>query len=216
MKVGTDGVLLGAWADVAGAENVLDIGTGSGIIALMLAQRSAQLIIQAVEIDNDAAEQASDNFRESNWSSRIAVHNVALQDYFPARQFDLIITNPPYFNRSLPAPNRVRNNVRHTSALSYDELLSATVRLLLPVGRFNVILPFNEGVIFTELAQRYGLYCSRRFHFRTRKEKPIERTLLEFRYEKSTIDEGLILLYEEGTNWSTSYIDLTAEFYLRK
>lgn len=216
MKVGTDGVLLGAWVDLTRAKNVLDIGTGCGLIALMLAQRSAELTIQAVEIDKDAAEQAAENIRRSIWADRINVHNIAVQDYLPQTQFDLIITNPPYFNRSLEPPNKKRNTVRHTSTLSYDQLLFAVVRWLLPNGRFSLILPFTEGILFTELALQYSLFCTRRFQFRTRKEKPIERTLLEFQRESRTIEEGEILLYESGSNWSNAYTDLTSAFYLKK
>ncbi|HEY5918377.1 MAG TPA: methyltransferase [Chryseolinea sp.] len=216
MKVGTDAVLLGAWVDVSGAENVLDIGTGSGVITLMLAQRTTDSVkIESVEIEKSAADQAAENFRDSPWSSRIAVHQLAAQDYFPAIRFDLIVTNPPYFNKSLQPPDKVRHQVRHTASLSYEHLLSAVTRLLTSQGRFNVILPYQEGIVFTELAVGQGLFCKRRYHFRTRKEKAVERTLLEFTTHAQNIDEGEILLYENGLDWSTSYRSLISDFYIK-
>ncbi len=214
MKVGTDAVLLGSWVDVSGAENVLDIGTGSGVIALMLAQRTTDSVkIESVEIEKNAADQASENFRNSPWSSRIAVHQLAAQDYFPTCRFDLIVTNPPYFNNSLEPPDKVRHQVRHTTSLSYEHLLSTVERLLTSKGRFDVILPYQQGIEFSALALRHGLFCKRRYHFRTRKEKTLERTLLEFTARPSTVDEGEILLYESDLEWSTSYRSLIADFY---
>ena len=216
MKVGTDAVLLGAWVDLSGAENVLDIGTGSGVIALMLAQRTTDSIkIESVEIEKSAADQAAENFKDSPWSSRIAIHQLAAQDYFPAIRFDLIVTNPPYFNKSLEPPDKVRHQVRHTASLSYEHLLSTVTRLLTSQGRFNVILPYQEGIVFTELAVKHGLFCKRRYHFRTRKDKAVERTLLEFTTHVQNIDEGEILLYENGLDWSTSYRNLISDFYIK-
>jgi len=216
MKVGTDAVLLGSWVDVTSAENILDIGTGSGVIALMLAQRTTDSVsIESVEIEKSAADQASENFRNSPWSSRIAVHQLAAQDYFPPRRFDLIVTNPPYFNKSLQPPDKVRHAVRHTTSLSYEHLLSTVTRLLTSQGRFDVILPYKEGIEFSELALRHGLFCKRRYHFRTRKEKALERTLLEFATQAFNVDEGEILLYENDLEWSTSYRSLISEFYTK-
>ena len=216
MKVGTDAVLLGAWVDVSGVENVLDVGTGCGVIALMAAQRTTDSVkIESVEIEKSAADQASENFRNSPWSSRIVVHQLAAQDYFPAVRFDLIVTNPPYFNKSLEPPDKVRHQVRHTASLSYEQLLSTVTRLLTSQGRFDVILPYQEGIIFSELAVRHGLFCKRRYQFRTRKEKALERTLLEFTTHACNVDEGEILLYENDLEWSTSYRSLISDFYTK-
>jgi tRNA1Val (adenine37-N6)-methyltransferase len=216
MKVGTDAVLLGAWVDVSDAEDILDIGTGSGVIALILAQRTANSTrLESVEIEKNSAEQASANVCNSPWSSRIGVHQVAVQDYFPAKRFDLIVTNPPYFVKSLPPPDQGRLHVRHTTSLSYDELLSAVVRLLASRGRFNVILPYQEAKVFTKLASQYQLFCNRRYHFRTRKEKPMERTLLEFSIGTQSLDEGEILLYDHDLEWSQSYRSLISDFYIK-
>ncbi|HMG93828.1 MAG TPA: methyltransferase [Chryseolinea sp.] len=216
MKVGTDAVLLGAWVDVSAAENILDIGTGSGVIALMLAQRTANSTqVESVEIEKNSADQAAENVSKSPWFSRVGVHQLAVQDYFPVARFDLIVTNPPYFNKSLRPPDKGRHQVRHTSSLSYDDLLSAVVRLLTSHGRFNVILPYQEAMVFSELASRYQLFCTRICHFKTRREKPVERTLLEFSTSAQSLDEGEILLYDHDLEWSTSYRSLISDFYIK-
>ena len=216
MKVGTDAVLLGAWVNVTDAQSILDIGTGSGVIALVLAQRTKESVrIESVEIEKDDADQALENFNSSPWSSRMSVHHVPLQEFRPSHQFDMIVTNPPYFNRSLEPPSTKRQQVRHTTTLSYDELLSAVVRLLAENGRFNLILPFQEALMFSELAFRYGLFCSRRYYFKTRREKPVERILMEFTMQAKSMIEGEILLYENGLEWSPSYRGLIADFYIK-
>lgn len=214
MKVGTDAVLLGAWVNVIDAENVLDIGTGSGVIALILAQRTSDSSkIYSVEIEKDAAEQAVENIQSSPWPSKVSVQQVAIQDYFPDVRFDLIVSNPPYFNKSLKPPDNARHQVRHTASLSYDELLSAVVRLLSSRGKFNLILPYQEAINFTELAVGHKLICTRRHHFQTRTEKAVERTLLEFSKISEPIDEGEILLYDKGVEWSPGYRSLVTDFY---
>jgi tRNA1Val (adenine37-N6)-methyltransferase len=216
MKVGTDAVLLGAWVDVSNAENILDIGTGSGVIALMLAQRTANSTqLECVEIEKKSAEQALENVVTSPWPSRIRVHQLAVQEYFPKTRFDLIVTNPPYFNNSLLPPDKGRHLVRHTSSLSYDELLSAAVRLLTPDGRFNVILPYQEAIDFSESAKAHQFFCTRRYHFKTRTEKPVERTLLEFSMNIRPTDDGEIVLYHQGLEWSASYRSLISDFYIK-
>jgi tRNA1Val (adenine37-N6)-methyltransferase len=214
MKVGTDGVLLGAWVDIRDAHNILDIGTGSGVIALMLAQRtSGAANIESVEIEKDAADQAAENFRTSPWPSKVSVQQVAIQNYFPPVRFDLIVSNPPYFNKSLKPPDETRHQVRHTALLPYDELLKAAARLLSPAGRLSLILPYQEAITFVELAERYELFCTRRYHFRTRIEKAVERTLLEFCSIREPVDEGELLLYDKGVEWSATYRNLVSDFY---
>ena len=216
MKVGTDAVLLAAWADVSAAQQILDIGTGSGVIALMIAQRTPPSAhIDTVEIEKESADQAAENFSNSPWRSRLKVHQLPIQEFFPPLQFDLIITNPPYFNKSLEPPGEKRHHVRHTVTLNYEELLSAVDRLLTSNGRFNLILPFKEAILFTDLASPYGLFCSRRYDFKTRSEKPCERTLMEFSRQVQSVDTGEILLYDKGVEWSSSYQVLMSQFYLK-
>jgi tRNA1Val (adenine37-N6)-methyltransferase len=216
MKVGTDGVLLGAWVNPGDAKYILDIGTGSGVIALMLAQRTAaDVIIDAVEVERQDAEQAEENIALSPWPAKILVHQGPVQQYSPGRQYDLIVSNPPYFVNSLEPPNQRRIEARHTLLLSHEDLLLSTTRLLSQNGRFSVILPYNEGLHFIERAKFYNLCCTRQWSFRTRREKPIERWLLEFSFLYRSTEQGEILLYNEGNDWSQEYRDMTRNFYLK-
>ena len=217
MKVGTDAVLLGAWVHVGNAQTILDIGTGSGTIALMIAQRSVDTAasIDAVEIEEMDALQAEENFITSPWRSRIHLHHVAIQQFRSYKYYDVIISNPPYFNNSQRPPDSKRHQARHTVTLPYDELIDATLRLLSTDGSFNVILPFTEGLHFIELARQCGLFCSRQFGFRTKVQKPIERWLLEFRKTETSIETGEIVLYQDNETWSDEYVKLTSDFYLK-
>jgi len=215
MKVGTDAVLLGAWVNVDQAQTILDVGTGNGTIALMLAQRSSDdASIAAVEIEAAEVMQTKENFKSSPWYDKVHLHHTSIQNFFPEIKYDLIVSNPPYFNDSQRPPDAKRHQARHTVTLSYQELIDAVLRLLKNDGRFNVILPFTEGLQFIELAGSVGLFCSRQHSFRTRAEKPIERWLLEFSKHQTDKETGEILLYDADQKWSEGYITLTADFYL--
>lgn len=219
MKVGTDAVLLGAWAHVANASRILDIGSGSGIIALMAAQRTPPTTrIDAVEIEEQDAAQAAENFSASPWGDRLHVYVSAIQEFTPPRPpslYDVIVTNPPYFINSQEPPSKRRHEARHTVTLDHGDLLAAAGHLLLPQGTFNVVLPYTEGLQFITLAQQHGFFCSRQYSFRTREGKPIERWLLEFSRTERDIESGEILLYKEKEEWSDSYMALTRDFYLK-
>jgi tRNA1Val (adenine37-N6)-methyltransferase len=219
MKVGTDAVLLGAWARVANANRILDIGTGSGIIALMVAQRSMPTTrIDAVEIEEQDAAQAAENFSGSPWSERLHIHVGPIQGFTPpgaASPYDAIVSNPPYFINSQEPPNKRRHEARHTVTLDHVALLGAADRLLQPQGTLNVVLPFTEGLQFIDLAKQQGFFCTRQYSFRTREGKPIERWLLEFSRNERETETGEILLYKEKLEWSDSYVELTRDFYLK-
>jgi tRNA1Val (adenine37-N6)-methyltransferase len=216
MKVGTDGALLGAWTDVRQATQILDIGTGTGVIALMLAQRASESVtIDAVEIDDQAYADAQENIAASPWHDRIHLHHSAIQDLHTTTRFDLIISNPPYFQKSYKPPLPQRITARHTQQLTFDEILLIAEKLLATNGRLNLILPFTEGSQFIDLANHKGFHCTRKWIFRTRPNKPVERLLLEFRWDKKPLDEGEILLYNSGEEWSVGYKELMREFYLK-
>lgn len=215
MKVGTDAVLLGAWTDLRNAKRILDIGTGSGVIALMLAQRSDDsVIIDAIDNAADDFNQAKENFLYSTWKDRIHAYHEALQIFNPTYQYDCIVSNPPFFSKSLEPPDEKRKKVRHTSTLTFHELLSSSTRLLKPTGYLNLILPVAEGKEFISLASHAGLYCSRYTSFKTRPGKSIERLLLEFCRVNGAKVESEILLYKELNAVSEEYRSLTQDFYI--
>jgi tRNA1Val (adenine37-N6)-methyltransferase len=217
-KVGTDGVLLGAWVNVSKHDrHILDVGTGSGLIALMLAQRTApDTHIDAVEIDAANAKQAAQNVRNSPWPEKIIIHTQAIQQYFREKKYDLIVSNPPFFVNSLLPPDKRRSNARHGELLSFEDLLDSVTRLLKKDGRFCVILPLAEGNIFTGLATKHHLFAYRETAFRSRTDKPVERLLLEFSFVEDTKSETEIILYRHDGKWSEDYINLTGEFYLSR
>ncbi len=215
MKVGTDAVLLGAWFDITNARRILDIGAGSGLIALMAGQRTnSNITIDAVEIEVQDAGQASENVANSPWAAKIVVHQGDIRQFKTTEGYDIIVSNPPFFINSLPPPDRRRQVARHTTSLDYDTLISNAKRLLKQDGKFNVILPSTEGLLFLQDARRHGMHCSRQYGFRTRTDKPVERWLLEVGQAESKVDTGDIVLYENGQRWSDHYRQLTSEFYL--
>ena len=218
MKVGTDGVLLGAWAPVAGAKQILDIGTGTGLIALMLGQRSPGSSIHAVEIDAKAAEQARENAQASPWHEQVEIVQAAIQDY--QRQcdthYDLIVSNPPFFSGGTFSANQDKNSVRHTIKLPHGDLLSAVRNLLKPDGKFCVILPLIEGLRFEEIAETYKLYCTRQTEVHPTVKKPVERLLMQFeRIEKEKSVDSLTIQKGGRNEWTAEYIALTGDFYLK-
>lgn len=220
MKVGTDGVLLGAWADVARAERILDVGTGTGVIAIQMAQRTDDGVqIDAVEIDEDSYEQALENVDRCVWSERVSIHRGSIQDFAKRTRsttYDLIVCNPPFFSGGVLSDNHSRNVVRHTVKLPHGDLLMAVKKLLSRDGRFCVILPRMEGLRFREMSAQYGLHCTRTTEVRSRSEKPVERLLLQFeRTERDEQRDQVVIQKSDVRNdWTDDYLALTGEFYL--
>ena len=218
MKVGTDGVLLGAWADTHNATNILDIGTGTGIIAIMLAQRNEKANVVAVEINETASQQAAENMLASPWSNRLSVINDSIQNYAKstADQFDLIVSNPPFFTGGTFSDETDRNVVRHTVKLPNGDLLAAVRGLLAEDGKFCVILPTIEGLRFQERAQNYRLYCTKMTEVKPKHDKPVERVLLQFEKKpKTLLKNGLVIQFEKRNHFTDDYIALTGDFYLK-
>ena len=214
MKVGTDGVLLGCWTDVPASGNVLDIGTGSGLIALMIAQRTnAQ--IDAIDIASDAYEQACVNFAQSPWNERLKAHMAPIQEWQHEALYDLIISNPPYFNNSLKNPDKGRELARHTDSLSYAELIAHSVRLLKDWGRLSIILPAEAESEVCTIADAHCLYLSRVTRVYTKECKPVRRVLLSWTKQADSIvrEDRLVLENAEGGR-STQYQELAKDFYL--
>ena len=219
MKIGTDGVLLGAWVSTEGVNSVLDIGTGTGVIALMVAQRTPKASISAVEIDDKSFEQAKKNIEESPWSSRMDLQNAPIQDYAKTadQTFDLIVCNPPFFSGGTFSNNQERNNVRHTIKLPNGDLLRCANNLLNKTGKFCVILPYIEGLRFKEMAVTYGLYANRVTSVIGKVGKPVERLLIEFCKEKcdNLKEDELVIQVGGRDEYSEEYINLTRDFYLK-
>lgn len=218
MKVGTDGVLLGAWADVQNAEKILDIGTGSGVIAIMLAQRAERAEIHAVEVDGASAEQATENMQASPWSERLKVFHTSIQEYARSAsgRYQLIVSNPPFFSGGTFSHNQDRNSVRHTIKLPHGDLLSAVRNLLSSEGRFSLVLPYIEGLRFQELARNYNLYCTQVTEVMPKKDKPVERLLMQFeRQVKPLVKDSLVIQNENRNEWTEDYVRLAGDFYLK-
>lgn len=215
MKVGTDGVLLGAWATIGEAKHILDVGTGTGLIALMLAQRS-NAMIDAVEIDQQAATQAMENVNSSRWGNRIKVFHNSFQEYWnnTEQRYDLIVSNPPYFHKSLKSPEVARTVARHTEQLPYSDLLKGVSNLLNEHGRFAGIFPYVEGNIFVAEASTYGLYCNKRVNVLGRSNGNVKRLLLEFSKAKVPLVEEDLTVRAGETEYTAEYINLTRDFYL--
>lgn len=217
MKVGTDAVILGAWVDPADAKNILDIGTGTGVLALMLAQKS-KAKIEAIEIDKDSCDQASDNVRFSKWPDRINIQHISFQDFSTLSEgkFDLIVTNPPYFIASLKNKEESRALARHSDLLPFSTLISGVKKLLHPKGRFYLILPSKEADIFRDLAEQNGLHLSKLLRIKTRVDKPEEkRHVMKFEFSPTSFSEQTLII-EQGSRheYSEEYKTLTKDFYL--
>jgi tRNA1Val (adenine37-N6)-methyltransferase len=215
-RVGTDGVLLGACADISGKTRILDIGTGTGLIALMLAQRCDAQIV-AIEPDYDSFIQASGNVRRSKWMSRIKVENCTLQSYASDnKRFDMIITNPPYFTGSLKNPDPAKSNARHNESLTHSDILTGACRLLDESGLLQLILPYDEGNIFIAEAQEYGFFCNSILKIRPLSSSEIRRLVLGFSRKRIKPFESFLTI-EKGKrhDFTEQYINLTSDFYLR-
>jgi tRNA1Val (adenine37-N6)-methyltransferase len=216
MKVGTDGVLLGAWASCENAKQVLDIGTGTGLVALMIAQRS-QATIDAIEIDENACLQAQENFQRSPWDSRITLVYQSFQDYAKEtnKKYDLIVSNPPYFQNSLYAPDEQRTKARHNLELELSDILEGTSKLLTNDGILSIILPYIEGVMFIANAAEKGLYCVRKTNVLPTPKAAVKRLLLEFQKQKKTlVDQDLVIELDKRHEYSENYKNLTKDYYL--
>ncbi len=213
MKVGTDGVILGAWVNCNGANRILDIGTGTGLLALMMAQRTSAFI-DGIDIDEAACKQAEENMQASKWKTRLNIACTPLQEYKPRDQFDLIISNPPYFLHALAPTDEARSRARlATDTLTYEDLIENTLRFMCSKGKLNVILPYNEGKIFREKAMQSGLFNTRITAVYSREHKPIKRLLMEFSRLEAPTEEKIFILHGEGREYSEEYKKLTADFF---
>lgn len=214
MKVGTDGVLLGAWVDVSDATNALDIGTGTGLISLMMAQRNSDLKISAIDIDNSAIGQAKTNINQSPYHDRIATEEVSLQELSSDNKYDLIVSNPPFFNDSLKSDDNQRNLARHTDSLSVEDLLDFSSKLLTKQGKLSLIYPHEYKERLMSLAPQYNLYISRLVDVYPTPTSIPKRILIELSKENLPTYENKLVIEEARHIYSASFKALVEEFYL--
>lgn len=219
MKVGTDGVLLGAWAPIHhNPFSILDIGAGTGIIALMLAQRTHAQQVDALEIDEDAYEQAVDNFENSPWGDRLFCFHAGLDEFIeePEDEYDLIVSNPPFYAEDYKTENEQRDLARFQDAMPFEELIEAADLLLSENGIFAVILPFKEEKNFIALAKESELYPTKITRVKGNSTSAIKRCLLAFSRNENSVPEIDELIIEIDRHvYTPEYIELTKEFYLK-
>ncbi|NOZ45660.1 MAG: methyltransferase [Chlorobi bacterium] len=216
MKVGTDGVLLGAWTNCNNATRILDIGTGTGLIALMLAQRS-NVEIDAVEIDELAYKQASENINNSRWKYKITVYNSSFEDYLKTcrKKYSLIVSNPPYFSNSIKAKNIARTMARHNDSLPISQLISGSKKLLTTNGVMAIIIPAAQFSIVKNQANSHGLFIKSIMNIYPKPAKKIKRIMVEFSKQKrKPTEKNLIIEKEKRHEYSEEYKELTKEYYL--
>lgn len=215
MKVCTDACILGASTDVENVNRILDIGTGTGLLSLMLAQRSdAQ--IDAVEIDEYAYQQAVMNVEASVFLSRVTVHHQRIQDFSVEDRYDLIISNPPFYQQSLKSADAKVNKALHTVELSFDDLIDSSIRLLSPNGKFVVLLPPFEMEKLIQIAQKKGLYLSKKMFIRHDESKPVFRVIATFhRSQIHDLHEKTLIIHEkDGRTYSDEFRVLLQDYYL--
>ncbi len=213
MRVNTDGVLLGAWADVTGANRALDVGTGSGVIALMLAQRGVGLI-EGLEIDNEAAKQAEENFTASPWAERLLAHAVALQHFEPASPYDLIISNPPYFDNAYKTPLASRNLARHNDTLPLTDLMGFAARWLAENGKLAMVLPADMEAAAVQVATTAHLHVARCCYVKGTITGETKRVLMEFTQQPAQPAISHLAIETAPLQYTDAYKALTKDFYL--
>lgn len=217
MKVGTDGVLLGAWAPVDGVQSVLDIGSGSGLIALMLAQRNTKLRVDAVELDSDAAVQAQENFTESPWAERLHVINQDIVSYSQLHsvQYDLIVSNPPYFEPAVACRDEKRDQARYTATLTHDVLLESAKFCLTSHGLFCLVLPYEVGEKMQKMAENSGWFTAFRVNVSDKPTTAYHRMLLGIQLQETQTQVTSLALKDEKGEYTDEFRKLIQPFYVK-
>ncbi|WP_165749150.1 tRNA1(Val) (adenine(37)-N6)-methyltransferase [Cellulophaga sp. Z1A5H] len=225
MKIGTDGVLLGAWTTIKDTSySILDIGAGTGVISLMLAQRSYAENIEAIELDGDAFEQCTENFEASEWGDRLFCFHAGFDEFVDeyteeepeeAELYDVIVSNPPFYSEEVSSGDDARDQARQNSSLPFDELVSGVSKLLSPKGIFATIIPYKEEENFIALALENNLYPNRITQVRGTKNTEIKRSLLEFSFTECMYTPNELIIELERNIYTQEYIALTKDFYLK-
>ena len=218
MKIGTDAVILGAWTSINHNPNtILDIGAGTGVLSLMLAQRSNAEAIEAIEIDAQAFEQCSENFENSQWADRLFCYHASLLEFVEEvdDKFDLIICNPPFYTEDYKTNSASRDLARFNDSMPFEHLIYAAAHLLSDEGIFSVVIPIKEEEHFVALASKIGLFLNRSLHARGNTESEIKRSLLEFSFHDNQLKTSELVIETARHQYTDEYINLTKEFYLK-
>jgi tRNA1Val (adenine37-N6)-methyltransferase len=213
MKVTTDACILGAYADVHEAKRILDIGTGTGLLTLMLAQRT-EAKIEGVEIEEVSYNQAVENVERSIFKDKIKIHHTDIQSFISKNQFDLIISNPPFFQNHLKAENQNRNNALHTDTLSFTDLISSVKRLLSSTGTFVVLLPAYESTVLEQLANQSGLFANKKLHIHHRQGSKILRIITTFGFLKTETIVEELTIKNPNESYTADFQRLLEDYYL--
>ena len=218
MKVGTDGVLLGSWTPLGNNPySILDIGTGTGLVALMLAQRSFAGQIDALEIEENAYEQAVENFEESPWNDRIFCYHAGLDEFTEEieEEYDIIVCNPPFFEPNNQIKNKARETARFYDILPFEELIESASLLLSDIGIFSVVIPFEEEERFISKADEFGLFPFKITHIKGTPSSKIKRSLIAFSKEEKEITSDVLTLEIERHRYTPEFTALVQDFYLK-
>jgi len=220
----TDSMLLGAVAELEGAMNILDIGTGTGVIALMMAQKHPEALVDAVELDSDSAQEATENFDASPWSYRLTAYPQSIQQFVEDEtlHYDLIVSNPPYFEKidtekgnNEEWPNERRLAARTQGSLSFADLMQSVSKVLVSYGKFYAIIPLFAEQEFGEAARSFGLYANYRLEIAHNNQSSPHRLVMGFSKNRSEITLDMLKIRNEEGNWSEKYKKLTAEFHCK-
>jgi len=217
MKIGTDAVLLGAWTTLNNPLSILDIGSGTGVLSLMLAQRSQAELIDAIEIDDNAYEQSVENFENSDWSDRLFCYHASLQEFAEEINdtYNLIISNPPFYQNDFKSKSKQRDLARFEDAMPFKHLISSISKLLSEDGIFSVIIPYKEQQHFINLASKVNLWPNRVLNVKGTPLTNTVRSLIEFSYKKSELKMEELIIETSRHQYTEDYINLTKDFYLK-
>ena len=221
MKIGTDGGLLGAWASInSNPFSILDIGAGTGIISLMLAQRSYAEVIDALEIDDAAYEQCVDNFEQSPWGDRLFCYHASLEEFAEEIEdkYDLILSNPPFYSEDYKSDNQQRDLARFSDAMPFEHLIECASKLLSETGEFCVVIPYKEEATFITLASNYNLYPKNILNVKGNPDSEFKRILLNFSLASTpfeTVEKSSLIIETQRHQYTEDYINLTKDFYLK-
>ncbi len=218
MKIGTDSVLLGAWTSLETQPfSILDIGAGTGVLSLMLAQRSNAQLIDAIEIDDQAYEQCVNNFEQSPWGDRLFCYHAALEEFVEEIEdsYDVIICNPPFYSEDYKTKNKQRDLARFQDAMPFEHLLMSVSKLLSKNGVFSVVIPFNETHTFIDLASQFNLFPKRILQVKGNPDSEIKRSLIEFSFLECESSIQSLIIETERHQYTEDYVNLTKDFYLK-